>query len=218
MEDVRSDPAAQRPIAAADYERAAGAAAILAGIGGVVYSIAFLGGVVGGYAVELGTMVAAIALLGGGLLSVMVLVVLYRRLLDAAPAVALLGLALVAIGAAGTIVHGGYDLANAIQPPITDVLGDAQLPHPMDPRGLLTFGMSGLGLTVLTWQSRRSGTLPTNLATLGTVVGVLLIVVYLGRLIILTPTNPLVAIPAALTGFILSPAFYIWLGLELRRR
>jgi hypothetical protein len=41
--------------------------------------------------------------------------------------------------------------------------------------------------------------------------------VYLGRLIVLDPTNPLVAAPAALTGLILSPAFYIWLGLELRR-
>jgi hypothetical protein len=218
MDAVQTDPAGARPSAAADYERSAGAAAILAGIGGVVYSIAFLGGVVGGYAVELGTMVAAIALLVGGLLSVMVLVVLYRRLLDTAPAVALLGLALVAIGAAGTIVHGGYDLANAIQPPTTDILAEAGMPHPMDPRGLLTFGMSGLGLLVLAWQSRRSGTLPGNLATLGMLVGVLLVVVYLGRLIILTPTNPLVAIPAAATGIFLSPTFYIWLGMELRRR
>jgi multidrug efflux pump subunit AcrB len=218
MDALQTDPVAGRTSAGADYERAAGAAAILAGIGAVVYSIAFLGGVVGEYAVELGTMVAAIALLVGGLLSVMVLVVLYRRLLDAAPAVALLGLALVAIGAAGTIVHGGYDLANAINPPTSDVLGDAGVPHPMDPRGLLTFGMSGLGLFVLTWQSRRSGTLPSNLATVGMLVGILLIVIYLGRLIILTPTNPLVAIPAAATGFLLSPAFYIWLGLELRRR
>jgi hypothetical protein len=218
MEAVQTDPAARRPTAAVDYEHGAGAAAILAGIGGVVYSVAFLGGVVGGYAVELGTMVAAVALLVGGILSVAVMVTLYRRLLDAAPAVALLGLALAALGAAGTIVHGGYDLAIAIQPPTTDVLGEAGMPHPMDPRGLLTFGMSGLGLLVLAWQSRRSGTLPSNLAALGMLVGILLVVVYLGRLIILTPTNPLVAFPAAATGLLLSPAFYIWLGVELRRR
>jgi hypothetical protein len=49
-------------------------------------------------------------------------------------------------------------------------------------------------------------------------VGALLVVVYLGRLIILTPTNPLVAVPAALTGLVLSPLFYIRLGLELGRR
>jgi hypothetical protein len=203
--------------AARNYERAAGAAAIAAGLGGIVYSVAFLGGVVAGYAPQLGIIVASICLLVGGILSVAVLVTLYRRLLDAAPAVALLGLALVAIGAAGAIIHGGYDLALAIQPPETDVLAEANLPHPTDPRGLLTFGLSGLGLTVLAWQSRSSGTLPSGLATLGVVVGVLLVVVYLGRLIILTPTNPLVAIPAAATGLLLSPAFYILLGRELRR-
>jgi hypothetical protein len=44
------------------------------------------------------------------------------------------------------------------------------------------------------------------------------VIVYLGRLVILVPTNPLVAIPAGLTGAIVAPVFYIWLGLELRRR
>jgi hypothetical protein len=204
--------------AAAAYERLAGTAAIAAGIGGIVYSVAFLGGVVAGKAPELGLAVASIALMVGGFLSVLVLVALYRRLLDTAAAVGLLGLMLVAVGATGAMVHGGYDLANSIHAPVTDVLAEAELPSPIDPRGLLTFALSGLGLLVLAWQSRRSGTLPGNLATLGVTVGALLIVVYLGRLIILTPTNLLVAIPAAATGLILSPLFYIWLGIELRRR
>ena len=199
------------------YERVGGAAAIAAGIGGVVYSVAFLGGVVGGAAPELGIVVASVALMVGGILSVAVLVAIYRRLLDTAAAVGLLGLMLVAVGAMGAIMHGGYDLAIAINPPVTDVLAEAELPHPIDPRGLLTFGITGLGLLVLMLQSRRSAVLPAGLAGLGALVGVLLIVVYLGRLIVLTPTNPLVAVPAAATGLVLSPAFYIWLGLELRR-
>lgn len=204
--------------AAAAYERVAGAGSIAAGIGGIVYSVAFLGGVVAGKAPELGTVVASIALMIGGFLSVLVLVALYRRLLDSAAAVGLLGLMLVAVGATGAMVHGGYDLANAVHAPIDDVLAKAELPSGIDPRGLLTFGISGLGLFVLAWQSRRSRTLPGNLAGLGMVVGALLVVVYLGRLIILTPTNLLVAIPAAVSGLILSPLFYIWLGIELRRR
>jgi hypothetical protein len=212
-------PAPSRNDAAARaYERMAGTAAIAAGIGGVVYSVAFLGGVVAGWAPELGTVVASLALMVGGILSVAVLVAIYRRLLDSAAAVALLGLVLVAVGATGSLVHGGYDLANAINPQVTDVLAEAELPFPIDPRGLLTFGMTGLGLAVLMLQSRRSHALPANIAGLGVLVGALLVVVYLGRLIVLTPTNPLVAVPAALTGLILSPAFYIWLGLELRRR
>src|ERR1700693_1585143 len=149
--------------AARAYERVAGAAAIAAGIGGIVYSIAFLGGVVEGKAPDLGLQVASVALMVGGFLSVLVLVALYRRLLASAPAVGLLGLVLVAVGATGAMVHGGYDLANALNPPLNDVLAAAQLPSPVDPRGLLTFGISGLGLLVLAWQSRRSGTLPANL-------------------------------------------------------
>ena len=203
--------------ASAAYERLAGAGAIAAGIGGIVYSVAFLGGVVAGWAPELGVTVAAIALMVGGFLSVLVLVALYRRLVGSAAAVGLLGLMLVAVGATGAMVHGGYDLANAIHAPVTDVLAEAELPSAIDPRGLLTFGITGFGLFVLAWQSRRSGTLPAGLATLGMVVGALLIVVYLGRLIILTPTNLLVAVPAAATGLVLSPLFYIRLGIELRR-
>jgi hypothetical protein len=82
----------------------------------------------------------------------------------------------------------------------------------------MTFGASGLGLMVLSGLARGNGILPRNLATLGMVVGLMLLVVYLGRLIILTPTNPVVAAAAGLTGLVLSPAFYIWLGTELRRR
>ena len=200
------------------YERDAGSAAIVAGIAGIVYSVAFLGGVVAGWAPQLGIVVASVALMLGAVLSVAVLLAVYHRLGGDDAAVGLFGLILVVVGAAGSLAHGGYDLANAIHPPLTDVLGDAQLPNPVDPRGLLTFGASGLGLLVLALLARRAGTLPRGLATLGAVVGLLLVVVYLGRLIILTPTNPIVAAAAGLTGLVLSPAFYLWLGTELRRR
>jgi len=201
----------------AAYERLAGTAALAAGIGGVVYSIAFLGGVVAGAAPELGTIVASIALMVGGFLSVLVMLAVYRRLVAHARELALLGLILIALGATGGIVHGGYDLANAIHPPAADPIAENSLPSGIDPRGLLTFGVSGLGLLILAAQSRRTGTLPGNVATLGAAVGALLLIVYLGRLIILTPTNLLVAVPAALTGLVLSPLFYVLLGLHLRR-
>ena len=207
-----SDPAAPA------YERDAGTTAIVAGISGIVYSVAFLGGVVAGWAPQLGIIVASIALIVGGLLSVSVLVALYLRLDGEYRAVGVIGLVFVAMGAAGAVAHGGFDLANAIHPPVSDVLAQAELPNPVDPRGVMTFGLTGMGLLVLSLLARGNGSLPRGLTTLGAVVGVLLVIVYLGRLIILTPTNPLVAVPAALTGLILSPAFYIWLGLELRRR
>ena len=44
-----------------------------------------------------------------------------------------------------------------------------------------------------------------------------MIIVYLGRLIVLTPFSPLVLLPAAITGFIINPLWYLLLGLSLRR-
>ncbi|MGH2462407.1 MAG: hypothetical protein ACRDFZ_02130 [Candidatus Limnocylindria bacterium] len=200
------------------FEPWAGLAAILAGIGGVIYSVAFLGGVVLGANPVLGMLVASAALMVGGVLSLLVLVAIYRRLLPASPGVALLGLALALMGALGSVLHGGFDLANVIHPPAVDVLTEAGLPSPVDPRGLLTFGMSGLGLIVLSAQARRTGALSRRVTNLGVVLGGLLVIVYLGRLIVLDPTNLLVAVPAGLTGVIVAPLFYISLGMELRRR
>ncbi len=43
----------------------------------------------------------------------------------------------------------------------------------------------------------------------------LLVVLYLGRLIVLNPSNPVILIPALLNGFVVSPALYIVLGFAL---
>ena len=75
----------------------------------------------------------------------------------------------------------------------------------------LTFGVTGLALLLLGALVQEG---PGRLAYLA---GGLLILVYLGRLIVLAPTSPLVLVPAALAGFVVNPAFYLWLGLWLRR-
>ncbi|MBI2845597.1 MAG: hypothetical protein HYX86_03515 [Chloroflexi bacterium] len=45
-----------------------------------------------------------------------------------------------------------------------------------------------------------------------------LIIIYLGRLIVVTATNPIILIPALLAGFVLNPLWYIWLGLVFWRK
>ncbi|MEX1278199.1 MAG: hypothetical protein WEI16_04025, partial [Chloroflexota bacterium] len=75
-------------------EHWAGLAAIAAGIGGIVYAVAFLGGVVLGANPALGMLVASIALMLGGVLSLVVLVAVYRRVSAASHGIALIGLAL----------------------------------------------------------------------------------------------------------------------------
>jgi hypothetical protein len=91
------------------------------------------------------------------------------------------------------------------------------LPSQVDPRGLLTFGFTGIALFTFSWLIIRGRVLPSALGYVGYVSAVLLIVLYLGRLIVLDPANPVILIPALLNGFILNPVWYIWLGIALYR-
>jgi len=177
-----------------------------------LYAIAFI--IVARSASGLGGLLSALFLMVGSLLSTPVLIALYRRLRESEPAFALWALLLGTVGAVGAAIHGGFDLANAIHPPASV---PADLPSQIDPRGLLTFGFTGIGLFVLAWLIGRSGRFPVGLAYVGYLLAILLVILYLGRLLILAPTSPLILIPALLTGFVVNPAWYIWLGLVLLR-
>jgi hypothetical protein len=91
------------------------------------------------------------------------------------------------------------------------------LPNPVDPRGLLTFGVAGAALFVVAWLISRSRQFPKGLGYLAYLSAVLLLALYLGRLIFLDPTSPVILVPALLNGFLVSPVFYVWLGLALLR-
>ncbi len=198
------------------YNQSAGTAALIAGVGGPLYSVAFVILYVFKVAPDLGLTLASLFLMLGGLLSVVVLVALYFNLRELEPAYALLGLVLGLAGALGGATHGAYDLANQLHPPSPEVLAVAGYPNMADPRGLATFGLLGLGLVIFGRLMSRSDKFPARLGTLAIVVGILNIVIYLARLIILTPTNPIVLVVAGATGIFISPAFYIWLGMRLR--
>lgn len=200
------------------FEHFAGISAIAAGIVGIVYSFSFVVLIVGGKAPALGLLLSSLFLMLGGLLSSVAIVAVFNRVSEAEPALGIWGLMLALIGQLGAVIHGGYDLANAIHSPASNVPSLSDLPSQIDPRGLLTFGLAGLGLLVLALLIQRSDDLPMGLGTLGYLLAGLLVVIYLGRLIILSPTNPVVAVLILVTGFIVNPAWYIWLGTALLRR
>jgi hypothetical protein len=187
-------------------QRAAGFAALATAAVGLLYSISFV--LVSRASPSTGAVLSALFLLLGGVLTVVALAGVYDRRRQALPALALLVVVFGSSGALGAAVHGGYDLANSIHPPGSL---PADVPNAVDPRGLLTFGVAGVALLLL---GRLVG---GGLGGFAYLAGVLLIVVYLARLIVLTPSNPVVLVPAALAGFIVNPAFYIWLGLWLLR-
>jgi hypothetical protein len=197
------------------FERFAGLCAILAAVSGLLYSVAFV--IIARSAPALAGLLTALFLMAGGLLSVPALLGLYLRLRAAEGGFALLALGLGLVGALGAAIHGGYDLANAINAPVINAASEANLPNQVDPRGLLTFGVAGLSVLVFGWLMGQGAGFSRSLGLLGYALGVLLVVIYLGRLIVLQPTNPVLLIPALLVGFILNPVWYVWLGLSLLR-
>jgi hypothetical protein len=188
------------------FEKFAGWSAILAGISGFLYSISFI--------VLQNDLLSALFLMLGGLFSTAALTALYQRLRKTESGFALLGLLLSLIGVLGSAIHGGYDLANALHPPAASNTG---LPNAVDPRGLLTFGVSGLGLFLLAWLMSQNKSFPKRLAYVGYLSAALMIILYLGRLIILQAAHPAIVIPALLEGFLVNPLWYIWLGIILVR-
>jgi hypothetical protein len=189
----------------------AGSCALIIAAGNVGYAVAFL--IIRPDNPDGGTASAALLALGG-LLAIPVFIALYRILAEREPDFALLALVLGAAGAIGATVHGAYDIANEINPP-ADFNDD--LPNAIDPRGLLTFGVTGLALASVSYAILASGALPRSLGQLAGVLSVLLLFVYAMRLTVLDPDDAIVVAPAALTGFVLSPIYYVWLGLTLRR-
>jgi hypothetical protein len=196
------------------FERFAGACAVVVGIGALAYAIVFAIIV----AAEPPTWVVGLwffLLMVGGLLSIPVMVALYQRLRQTDAGFAMLALLLGLAGAVGSAVHGGYDLANVIRP--VQGAPPSELPNPIDPRGLLTFGFLALALLVVSWLIVHGGRLPRGLGSLGYVSAVLLLVIFLGRLIAFDPTNPILLVAALLAGLVVNPTWWIWLGTSLLR-
>lgn len=205
-EEIYTAPASIR-----SFERFASICALLAGVFGFLYALSFV--------ILRSTLLSGLFLMLGGLLATAVLLAVYNRVRATDATFALWALLLGITGALGAAVHGGYDLANGLNTPANTIAGAiAILPSPIDPRGLLSFGVAGLGLFVFSWLIGRSGQFPRGLHYWGYLLALLFIVLYPGRLILLSPTNPLLFIPVLLSGFLVNPVWYLWLGFALWRK
>lgn len=202
------------------FERFAGNCTLLAGIINFLYAVAFV--VIARSSPVLGGFLTSLFLLISSLLVTTMVVALYFRLRQVEGAFALWALLLGLVGALGAAIHGGYDLGNVLNPPVaagTELAAAlGSLPNQIDPRGLTTFGLMGLAILVFAWLMGRDSSFPTGLRYLSYLFGALFIILYLARLIVLDPANPLLLVPVLVTGFLVNPAWHIWLGLTLRQR
>jgi hypothetical protein len=193
------------------YERFAGTCALLAAAVGIAYSLTFV--VVVADEPKWAQVANAALLLSGGLLAVAVLIAVYERLREVEPAFALLALVLGLAGGLGSAIHGAEEFAIEVR---REGAIDTGL-SAVDPRGFLTFAVSGLAFLLVGWLVRRAAVFPRRLGSLSLLAGALLVLVYLGRLVIFDPDNAVLLVVAAVTGFVVTPALYAWLGLILRR-
>jgi hypothetical protein len=203
---VASGTVSQAGMVSNGYQRFAGVCGLLMGGLTLLYSVSFIALANEG--------LSSLCLLANGLLSTAVLVGLYERLRTSDASFALWALVLGLAGSIGSALHGGYDLAAVLRAhgPV-----DPNLPGAMDPRGLLTFGATGLALWVFAWLMLRSGQLPKALGYLGYLLAALQIVLYLGRLTVVDATNPIIVVPALVAGFVAAPIFFLWVGVSLWR-
>lgn len=197
---------------AISFQRFAGLCAVLTALSGALYSVAFIINERDGS--DAWRLMEGLFLMLGGLLSTAVLVAIYRRLRETDADFAFWAFLLAIAGAAGAAIHGGYDLANAVNPPASPAPG---LPSQIDPRGLLAFGTSGIGIFVIAWLMARGGRFPKGLGYLGYILAVLLVVLYIGRLTVVESSSPVILVPAVLAGFLAHPTWYTWVGLSLWR-
>lgn len=202
------------PVKSAPFERVAAFCAMINAMTVFLYALAFTA--VSASAPEAGAFLQALFLMLGGLLTAVVQIALYNRLRRVDDPWALLAFLFGVAGAVGAIMHAGYDLANAVHPSAAGAQALAGLPSQVDPRGLLTFGIGGASLLIVAWLMGQDPVFPRGLGTLGFVLAILLVVLYLGRLIIVTPIHPVMAMVSLLTGFLIGPAWYGWLGIVLR--
>lgn len=182
------------------FDRYAGWLSILAGVTGIGYAVAFV--------VTRDAKLSAVFLTLAPLLAVAGLVAVFERVRTIDSGYATLALALGAFGSLAASTHGAYDLANVLHP---SPAGIPDLPFATDPRGYGTFGLTGIAVAVLGTLARRSPDLPSWVGPLGLVLGLVLVLTWLARLIVLDATSILVLGPALVSG-LLSPIFFLLLG------
>ncbi len=159
---------------------------------------------------------ADLLLMFGGFVVTAVLIALFPRLRETDTGFAMWAVLLGIAGAVGSGLHGGFDLAVQAKNPAGTVSNLTA--NPTDPRGLATFALSGLALLLISWLIVAGGRLPKGLGYLGILAGVLLLVVYVGRLTVFNPKNPFLLTVAVVSGFLVNPAWFAWLGMALLGR
>jgi hypothetical protein len=187
------------------FTRLASACAYLAAVAGLGYSVTFVATTDDDS--RFGEGLEGAFLLAGGVLAVAVFTALHQHTRDRDGSYALLGLLFGVAGAFGAAIHGAYQLALAVENSAA-----LDLPNAIDPRGFLTFGVTGAAVAIF------ASLLGGRLRVIGLVFATLLEILWIGRLVGGSADDVALLIPAALAGLVANPLWYVLVGRELVAR
>lgn len=185
--------------------------ATFAGVAAFLYALSFV--VVSKNSPVMGSVLSALFLMIFGILASGAWVGLYKKLREVDPGFAVWVVILAVFGAMGAFIHGGFDLTNSLNPPATLTTDTVSQ---IDPRGLLTFGLSGLALMLGSLMIGSHKKMSSRLANVGYLAGLLSIFLYMARLIIVDTTSLVITVPAIVCGFGIIPLWYVLLGRTLK--
>jgi hypothetical protein len=186
------------------FSRFSSSCAYLAAVTGLAYSVTFVATTDDD--TRFGEGLEGAFLLAGGVLAVAVFTALYQLVRERELGFALLALLLGVGGGFGAAIHGAYQLALAVEN-----LSAEDAPNAIDPRGFLTFGVTGAAVALF------AVLLEGRLRIVGFVFAALLGILWIGRLVGGDADDAALLLPAALAGLVAHPLWYVLVGRLLER-
>ena len=176
------------------------------------------------------TQITNLLLAASGIFGIVASVAIFERLRKVSEGWARVALWLGVIGAVMGGLHGWSDVvrnpvlaqfyADPTTASVSTVVGS--LPSTVDPRGIGTFGLTGLSILIISQLIYRADGLPRRLGMIALLSSALLGLIFLGTVLWADGTGPnfaryLFLIPGPIQAIIVGPLYYIWFGMLLRR-
>ena len=220
------------------YVRWGGLAAVAVGLCSLLYGVLYITLVVYGpkldpaaSLISFGVQSTNFLLALGGLLAFVAVIAIFQRLRGTSEAWARLALWFGMFGALLSALHGWSDLIG--NPTLADAFNQgeaskaaatliANLPSATDPRGVGTFGLTGLFVLVVGLLLYRTEGMPRRLAYVALASSLLLGLIFLGTVAYagglgVAAAQYLFLVAGPLQLVVAGPLFYIWIGIILRR-
>ncbi len=193
------------------FMRFGSVSAIISGVLSIIYAIFLLG--ISSASPYIGYLGSWVILALSGFFFTAAYLSLYKVLQKREDGFSLYAMLLGVMASFITILRGGYQSVIMIQTgnialPITP-------PSQTDPGGIATFGIVGLVSLIFGWLILRTSLLPKNLGYIGILNAVLLVILYFS---IVFNWMTVTVISGGLSSVIVSPLWWIWLGLRLQNQ